>query len=504
MSTTGSRLVARRLGIDTYRAPVIYMRADCPVCRSEGFEAPTRVRVEVNGRIVFATLNVVTSDVLQPGEAGFSEEAWRALGVNEGAPIAIAHASVLRSFGHVRAKLYGHHLDEPALETIVGDITAGRYPDVHLAAFVTACAGNRLDVGEMSALTRAMVGAGDRLRWRSACVVDKHCVGGLPGNRTTPIVVAIAAAAGLTIPKTSSRAITSPAGTADVMETMTRVDLSLEDMQRVVESEGGCLAWGGPARLSPMDDVLIRIERALDIDSEGQLVASVLSKKAAAGSTHVIIDIPVGATAKIRSVEAGRSLARDLEEVGSAIGLAVRTVFTDGSQPVGRGVGPALEAGDVLAVLRGNGNAPEELRQRSLVLAGHVLEIGRQAAEGDGLRVATALLADGRAWRKFRAICEAQGGFREPPVSKYAEPIVAPRSGHVAEIDNRRLARAAKLAGAPADPAAGLEIQVRLGAPVEKGQPLFTLRAESRGELDYALDYVRGEGGIVRIGEGPA
>lgn len=499
MHRTGSQLIARRLGIDTYRAPVAYMRADCAVCRSEGFEALTRIRVEAGGHVVIATLNVVTSDVLRPGEAGFSEEAWRLLGVADGAMVTVGHAPVLNSFGHVRAKLYGNHLDPQAVEAIVRDVAAGRYSDVHLAAFVTACAGNRLDVAEMSALTRAMIDAGERLRWPTERVVDKHCVGGLPGNRTTPIVVAIAAAAGLTIPKTSSRAITSPAGTADVMETLTPVDLGLDEMRRVVETEGGCLVWGGSARLSPMDDVLIRIERALDVDSEGQLVASVLSKKAAAGSTHVVIDIPVGPTAKIRSIEAARSLARDLEEVGRAVGLVVRAVFSDGSQPVGRGIGPALEAADVLAVLRCSTDAPEELRQRALVLAGHVLEMGGAAPQGDGLRTATTLLMEGSGWSKFRAICEAQGGFREPRGAAFTEPILARRSGAIAQIDNRRLARAAKLAGAPADQTAGLEIHVRLGQEVEQNQPLFTLHAENRGELDYALDYVREQQDIVDV-----
>src|SRR3546814_2857578 len=127
------------------------------------------------------------------------------------------------------------------LRSIVEDVVAGRYSDVHLASFLTATAALPFDEDEAYSLTKAMVDAGDRLRWPSEIVVDKHSVGGLPGNRTTPIIVAIAAACGLTMPKTSSRAITSPAGTADTMETLTRVDLDLEAMQRVVASEGGCL-----------------------------------------------------------------------------------------------------------------------------------------------------------------------------------------------------------------------------------------------------------------------
>ena len=184
---------------------------------------------------------------------------------------------------------------------------------------MTACAGDRLDIRETIDLTAAMVEVGEKLSWGVDRVADKHCVGGLPGNRTSMIVVPIIAAAGLLIPKTSSRAITSPAGTADVMETLTRVDLDIADIRKVVEREGGCIAWGGAVRLSPADDILIGVERPLDFDSEGQLVASVLSKKIAAGSTHVVLDLPVGPTAKLRDAEAAARLAGPPEGGGGGL-----------------------------------------------------------------------------------------------------------------------------------------------------------------------------------------
>jgi thymidine phosphorylase len=491
---------ARRMGIDTYRQPVVFMRSDCLVCRSEGFEALTRVNVQGPRGSIVATLNVVTTDLLAHGEAGLSEEAWTRLEVESGEALRLSHAPLIHSFGHVRAKMYGHRIDLDGFRAVVGDIDAGLYPDVHISSFLTACSGNNLDTGEISALAQAMIAVGERLQWSPGVVVDKHCIGGLPGNRTTPIVVAIAAAAGLRIPKTSSRAITSPAGTADVMETMTRVDLDLDEMRDVVERHGGCLAWGGSVGLCPVDDLLIRVERALDVDSEGQLVASVLSKKAAAGSTHVLIDIPWGPTAKVRSVGSASALARDLREVGRSVGLVVTTMLTDGTQPVGRGVGPALEAHDVLAVLRGETDAPRDLRLRALALASRLLEIGGVASDGAGAPRAEQILESGAAWESFRAICEAQGGFREPGRASFTQPIGAQRDGVVTSIDNRRLARVAKLAGAPTDPVAGLELHVAVGAMVERDQPLFTLHSDSTGERDYALQYLRTETDIFQIG----
>jgi thymidine phosphorylase len=495
-------LALRRLGIDTYRQAVVFMRADCHICRSQGFLAPSLVEVRLGERTVIATLQAVTSDLLGDGEAGLSEEAWRRLAAREGDLVTLAHPPPLEAFGHVRGKMYGQRLDERAFDAIVKDIGAGRWPDIHIAAFLTACAGNRLDVGEVVALSRAMIGAGPRLSWGRQPVVDKHSVGGLPGNRTTPIVVAIAAAHGLLVPKTSSRAITSPAGTADVVDTFTCASLSLQQMRQVVEREGGCLAWGGAMDLSPVDDVLIRVEHPLDIDSEGQLVASVLSKKAAAGSTHVLIDIPVGPTAKVRSLQAASLLARDLIEVGRAVGLEVSVMNSDGLQPVGRGIGPALEAHDVLGVLRGDPAAPADLHERALAVAGGVLELDPSVPEGMGLTQARELLQDGRAWRKLVAIAEAQGGLREPPTAPLRAPVLAAATGRVAAIDNRRLARAAKLAGAPAAAAAGVVLHKRLGDRACAGEPLFDLHAESPGELQYALDYVRDNPTIFAVEEG--
>ena len=489
----------KRLGIDTYQEAVIYMRSDCHVCRAEGFEAQSRVQVTHNGHAIIATLNVVTSELLASDEVGLSEAAWRLLGAREGDEAALSHPSVIESLSLVRAKVYGKRLSDAGIWAIVRDIAAGRYSDIHLSAFIAACAGDRLDLAETVALTRAMIEVGERLDWRATPVVDKHCVGGLPGNRTTLIVVPIVAAFGLTMPKTSSRAITSPAGTADVMETLTEVELDVPTMRRVVERENGCIVWGGAMRLSPADDILIRVERPLDLDSEGQLIASVLSKKAAAGSSHVVIDIPVGETAKVRSREAAQALSHRLVETGHAIGLTVHTVITDGAQPVGRGIGPALEARDVLAVLRREADAPADLRERALRLAGAVLEFAPGIAPGEGMRLAQEILDDGRAWKKFEAICVAQGGLRAPPVAAYTHVVVATQRGHVTAIDNRRLARVAKLAGAPRAPAAGLDLHAPLGTAVEQGQPLFTVHAEAPGELAYVLAYVQAQPSIVRV-----
>jgi len=247
--------------------------------------------------------------------------------------------------------------------------------------------------------------------------------------------------------------------------------------------------------------VLIRVERSLDLDGEGQLVASVLSKKAAAGATHVLIDMPVGPTVKVRSKSAADRLAAQMRDVGRALGLVVEIAITDGSQPVGRGIGPTLEARDVLAVLQQSADAPADLRDRALRLAGTVLEMGGRAPPNGGHDLAGRLLRDGSAWARFQAICAAQGGMRVPATAAFRRPFVAPRAGRVSAIDNRRLARIAKLAGAPQAPSAGVEFLAPIGTRVLAGQPLFVVHAEGPGELDYAFDYLMAQIDVVAIVE---
>lgn len=493
------KLRIKDLGINTCKENTIFIRADSHVYKSEGFSALTRIVVHKNNNKIVATLNIVTSDILKNEEACLSSEAMERLEVQDGDIISISHLQPIASLSHVRAKMYKRTLDEKAFSEIITDIVAGYYSNIEIAAFVSACSGNNLSVDEITSLTKAMIAAGKKIVWNKEMILDKHCVGGLPGNRTTPIVVSIIAAAGLTIPKTSSRAITSPAGTSDTMEVMTNVNLTIDQIKNIVEKEGGCLAWGGAVKLSPADDLLIAIEKALDIDSEGQMVASVLSKKAAAGSTHVVIDIPVGSTAKVRSNEEALRLQYYFKAVGEAIGINTEIIISDGTQPVGKGIGPALEAMDVLAVLKNEEDAPFDLKERSITLAAALLKISGKYKLGSEIAAASEILESGAAYKKFIAICNAQGRFNEPTFAKYKYDVLANAEGVVLAIDNRKLARIAKLAGAPISKSAGIFFHAPLGRNIKKGDLLFTIYAESSGELDYAKEYLNSLNTLITI-----
>ena len=492
-------LTVRRLGIDTWREHVAYLRRDCPMLHAEGFQALAKVEVAANGASIVAVLNVIDDPALLGDcELGLSEDAFARLGVVDGSAARIAHAEPPASLGALHRRIDGQRLNEADLTAIVRDIAARRYSKIELAAFLVATAQLALDRDEVLWLTRGMAAVGERLDWRGVDghgpIVDKHCIGGIPGNRTSMIVVPIVAVhaqyAGLLIPKTSSRAITSPAGTADTMECLARVDLPLDALRRVVREQHGCLAWGGRAALSPADDVMISVSRPLSLDAPAQMVASILSKKLAAGSTHLLLDIPLGPTAKVRTRERADALAELFDDVARRLGLTLVVMITDGSQPVGNGIGPMLEARDVMRVLHRHPDAPADLREKSLRLAGRVLEFDPALTPGSGLARAREILDSGAAAARMEAIIDAQGrhpfDWNAPPLGRLTHEIAAPASGRVTAIDNERIARIARRAGAPKAQGAGVDLLVKCGQPVQAGAPLYRIHATSSAELGFA------------------
>jgi thymidine phosphorylase len=498
-STPEATLSLRRVAIDTYRENVAYLHRHCGVYRAAGFQALAKVEVTADGRArpILAVLNVVDDEALvAPGELGLSEEAFATLGIEEGSPVRICHTEPPASMDAVRRKIDGERLSAQEFMAIAHDIAERRYTKMEMAAFLVASGQTGLDREEVMNLTRAMVAQGDRLRWEGDLVADKHCIGGIPGNRTSMLVVPIVAAHGMLIPKTSSRAITSPAGTADTMEVLAHVELPPARLRDVVRRQHGALIWGGTANLAPVDDMLISVERPLGVDYPGQMVASILSKKIAAGSTHLIVDIPVGPTAKVRHMRDALALRKLFEYVADRLGIFVQVVITDGRQPVGRGIGPVLEARDVMQVLQNDPVAPSDLRQKALRLAGRVIEFDPDVRGGDGFDIARDILDSGRALTKMRDIIKAQG---RQTVKLEPGPLVleveAKESGTVIAIDNYQMARIARLAGAPLDKEAGVDLLKKLGDPVERGEPLYRVHARFPADFGFASSLVQHDTG---------
>ncbi|WP_440991647.1 AMP phosphorylase [Haloarchaeobius baliensis] len=481
-------LTAREIDIATPTPTVILHTTDA---EELGAHPLDRIRIQRDGRTYTGVVET-TTELVDEGTLAVTSRLGHVTG-----PVDVSLAPKPRSVAHIRTKLEDHELERPDVEQIVHDINRNRLTDVELGAYVAGLHANGLSHEETRHLTQAMTDVGERIEWPEPVVADKHSIGGVAGNRVTPIIVPIVAAAGVTIPKTSSRAITSPAGTADTMAVFCDVEFTTEEMQAIVEETGGCLVWGGGVDLSPVDDKIIRAENSLSVDPPGQIIASVLSKKKSAGSNRVLIDIPYGEHAKVTSLVGARELAEDFRLVAEHLDLDLACTITRGGQPIGEGIGPVLEARDVLAVLDGDG--PLELRLKSVRLADILFDLCDVDAD------AAALLDSGAARERFREIVAAQGG--DPDIERDdLEPggrrhvVTAGRDGIVMTIQNRHISEVARRAGAPRDPGAGIRLHCREGDTVETGDELFTIYAEKAGKLTEAVEY-HADLEAVRVGD---
>lgn len=383
-------------------------------------------------------------------------------------------------------KVAGYALDRAGYDAVIGDIVAGRFSEQEIADFLVAVA-RTLTREETIALAQARADYSTSIDWNADLVVDKHSMGGIPGSRITMVVIPIVAAYGLTIPKTSSRAITSPAGTADAMEVLARVDLDSDDVRRVVRETNGCIAWNGRLNHSRVDEVMNAITRPLRLDSQRWSVSSILSKKLAAGATHCIIDVPVGPTAKVSGIRESESLRELFLHVGAALGLTLDVRLSDGSAPIGRGIGPALEARDVVSVLRSDANAPADLRDKALDFAAAILCFDPAMSNSDAYAKARDILESGTAYETFERMIAAQGPPpEEVEIGGYSETVLSEATGTIASIDCFSLAGIARAAGAPVDKGAGLDLSAGPGMTVAKGDPLYRLHARSPDGLDAA------------------
>jgi AMP phosphorylase len=452
-----------------------------------------RIKIIKGKRIETVVVDITSSSKTVPaGKVGVVEEVIKSLNVRHNDTVDIMMARKPLSLQYIKKKLDGFTLSKNEIDQIIWDIVHNKLSQIELTYFVAACYSNTMTLKETILLTKAMAFQGDMLKLNKYPIIDKHCIGGIPGNRTTMIVVPIVAAAGLTIPKTSSRSITSPAGTADTMEVLANVSIPFSKLKPIVNKVGACIVWGGALNLAPADDKIIQVERPLNIDAESQLLASIFAKKLSVNPSHILIDIPTGKTAKVKSLTAALKLKKNFEIMARHLHKKIRVLVTDGSEPIGNGVGPALEARDVLWVLTRNDERPLPLEKKCIEMAANILEMSGKVKKGEGLKAAFDILDSGKAYKKMKEIIQAQGKnvteAKDIKIGDFVYAFESSKSGVVKEIDNEAISHIARIAGAPEDKGAGIYLYKHVGDKVKKDEPLFTIYAHNKHKLSYAVD----------------
>ena len=448
-----------------------------------GIHSSDRVLITYKNKNVIAIANVATS--FPKKTVGLYEEVQDKLKTKENETVTLRPAERPESLGYIREKIMGRKLRPKEIKSIILDVVERHLSDIELAAFVTSLHIRGTSLDEVEALTNAMVETGKTIDFGKTPILDKHSIGGVPGDKTTILVVPIVAAAGFTIPKTSSRAITSPAGTADRVEVLCPVDLTFEEMKKTVKKTNACLAWGGALDLAPADDLLIQVEYPLSIDP--LLLPSILSKKKAIGAEYLVVDIPTGRGSKIKTIGEAQALAQDFIELGKRLGMNVQCGITFGEQPIGYAIGPALEAREALLTLMGKG--PIDLVNKASSLAGLLFEM---MGIEDGIQKAKELITSGEAEKKLREIIAVQGGDpnvkpEDIPVGKEVAEIKSKEPGTVQWINNRYIAQIARAAGAPKTKSAGVLLNKKLGDKVAKDEVLYSIYSGSTQKLSSAV-----------------
>lgn len=463
---------------------------DDETAKKLGARIRDRISIKVDSKELITIVDIM-GNLIEKNQIAVSNEIVHKLSLNKGQKVDVTLAMPPESLGYIKEKLDGETLSKKEIKQILKDIVINSLSESEVALFVSAMYQNGMTFDETTYLIEGIVETGHRLKLGKKLVVDKHSIGGISG-RVTPIVVSICVAASLTMPKNSSRAITTSAGTADVMETVADVDLSTKEVEKVVKKTGGCIVWGGGLEMVPADSKIIQVEKMLKIDPEAQMVASIMSKKFAAGSNYIVLHIPYGKYAKVDKKKAER-LKGKFDRLGEHFDKKIKCVLSHNKGPYGAGIGPVLEMIDVLKVLDPNKKGPEKLEKKALELAGHLLELTNKVDKGKGKLKAKKILYSGGAFKKFKQIVKAQNGkienFDKLKPAKNKKILHAGKTFTIKQIDNNIINSLARMAGCPTDKDAGLFLHTHEGNKVKKGEKLITVYSESKSRLKQAEDY---------------
>jgi putative thymidine phosphorylase len=403
----------------------------------------------------------------------------------------------------IRKKLVGKKLNYQEIYAIMDEISDKRLDPILTTYFAASGYSKGFTNQEIYFLTKAMIETGEKLHFKGI-IADKHSIGGVPGTRTTMIVVPIVAAAGFTIPKSSSRAITTPGGTADDMEVLAKVTFSREEIYKIVEKTNGCIVWGGSFNIAPADDILIKVEEPLRFESFDKILVSIMAKKVAFGSNHVVIDLPFGKHVKVHRESDAKVLKDKFLYLAKLFQVKMKVLAHEMEEPAGRGIGPLLETREALRVLEQTDTRPIDLEHRAIQLAGQLLELCLADSPktlqekikqefGTATVWASYLLASGKAHKKMMEIIKAQEGDPEIRsedlrLARHSYTIKAKGQGKVKEIRIKNATVLAKILGAPEQKKAGIYLDKKIGETVEKNEPIYTIYSPSEYNLIEAKD----------------
>ncbi len=483
-------LTLKHLPIASFNENIVYLNRNCAAYKTDDINSLVKIEVHGGIKTITAFLQIVDDEgLVAPDELALNDEAFRQINLPEGAKVSLTLSPVPVSTNAIKRKIAGNILTSAEYSAIINDITSKKYSNMDIASFLVA-SGSFMSAPEVLSLTEAMIGE-KVLHWdNESLVVDCHSLGGVPGNKTDIIITAIVGAYGLAMPKTASHSLTSCAGVADTMGVLTNVDFDAERLKALIEENRAAIVSYDKLDICPASRIISNVERQIGIAQQEHIAASILAIKMAAGVTNLLIDIPVGPKSRIKSANEAMRLRKLMEFVGDMLSIDIDVVITDGSEPIGNGIGAVLEARDVIKVLKNSEDAPQDLREKSLFLAGRMLEFDPKLRGGQGYFVAKEILDSGRALEMMNNIIKAQGKVPQPKIGKLSRDITANASGVIEAIDNARINKIGVLAGAGQYAGAGIDLFKKVGDSVEQGEPIYRIYACNSTDFAFANSVV--------------
>ncbi len=433
-------------------------------------------------------------------EVGIPRNVAQKYGVKNGEPVQVhftqTTSAALDALKRIMKWDRTTRFTQKEIEAIMKDISSNRFTDTLITYFSALGFFRDSTDEEMYRMAKAMAEAGEMLH-RKGIVADKHCMGWVPGNETTMIMIPLLASLGIKMPKTFSKAITTPAATGECVSVLMNISFSKPEIEELVKKENCCLVRGGGLDLAPADEKLIKVAYPLSMQSYPRTIVSIMAKKYAMGINHSLIDIPVWPTAKVPDMKTAKRLKKRYEYVGKKLWMKVHVEITDALQPIGAGVGAVLQVREVLRVLQQHEKRPDDLEKKAVYLASKIIELVGMAKGKEALKLAYGQLVSGEARKKMQRIIKAQHGknpnikSEELALAPKTKDILAKKDGTVSVIDMKILNIAARTLGSPVDLHAGIYLHHKLGEKVKKWEPLFTLYANDESKIALTLDFLK-------------
>ena len=473
----------KHIPILSFSEPIAFVNKDCLFYNVDNIQTLTRVEIQGSQNQLYAFLHITEdTSLVGPDEIGLNDEAFAKLNLPEGSEVSMLPAETPQSLEYVLKKNEGNPLNAREYGQIISDIENSKYSNAEIASFVTAFKAFS-SADEIVALTQAL-SFGSRLYWDEENIVaDTYTLGYVPANPTDIIVTAIVAAYELPILKSVVLNPQTYIGPAHTMQVFTNLDTNSELLKKMIKETKGAIFNYETLNTSNAILKIKNISDSLNLKDENMEIALILAMKINCGISHLLIDIPVGSDALITTVSDAKQLKKTFEQVSKKLKLTIETSITDGREPIGTGIGAVLEAKDIMQILRCKKNAPKDLLEKALFIAGKVLEFNPKLTQGQGYEIAKEMVVSGRALEAFEKIINTQGKLQSADLGSLTRKVTAQNSGKVKYISNKILNKIAKIAGQNVSAGAGIEVIKKVGDLVSKGDTLYKIYATSSDNL---------------------